>query len=248
MTTDGTMDAADEPVEPAGPARAPTPWEGVEPTVEFVPPEPVAAADERVDDAAGDVATAGAAQRHTVDEDVVDQDDAVDDEAALAIPIDAGGGGWWTIPMLCLGIAIIACALVIPAADENRRIAYETERLTVDLAHVQQQIAVNDEFLRRLADDPNLSERLARRQMKMVREGTNVMELKGGRADTSLSPFLLVTVPPPPEMPAYRPVAGVLASLFQHPKTQLYLMGTGLLMIAAGLVMGQSAAPRARRT
>src|SRR5688500_14417327 len=43
----------------------------------------------------------------------------------------------WTIPLLCAGIAILACCLLIPAADENRRLTWERERLKADLEQIQ---------------------------------------------------------------------------------------------------------------
>ncbi len=55
---------------------------------------------------------------------------------------------------------------------------------------------VNGEFLQKVADSPNLAERLAQRQMKIIRQGTRVLELKGGRED-EMSPFHLVNVAPP---------------------------------------------------
>jgi hypothetical protein len=150
----------------------------------------------------------------------------------------------WTIPILCAGIALIACCMLIPAADENRRLVYEREKLRVDLDQIQKQVAVNDEFLRRVADDPNLLERLAQRQMKLVRQGTQVLELRGESDKQDLSPFLLVTLPPPQELPAYRPLGGSFSELCRHPRSRLFLMGGGMLLIATGLVM--SAAGRTR--
>src|SRR5688572_19528474 len=85
----------------------------------------------------------------------------------------------WTIPLVCVGIGLIACCVIVPQTEANRRLVYEREKLKLDLRHVDRQIDVNDEFLRKLADDPTLAERLAQRQMKMVREGTNVLELRG---------------------------------------------------------------------
>jgi hypothetical protein len=41
-------------------------------------------------------------------------------------------------------------------------------------------------------------------------------------------------------MPAYRPIGGFVANVCRHPKTQLYLIGASLLMIAAGLVLSRS--------
>ncbi len=147
----------------------------------------------------------------------------------------------WTIPALCLGIAVIACCILIPAADENRRIAYERERLKADLTQLQKQASVNDAFLAELHQDPTLAERLAQRQMKMVREGTGVLKLDNNQDADLISPYLLVTVPPPAEMPPYQPVGGMLAELVRPAKNQLYLIGVGLLMVAIGLVFGADA-------
>jgi hypothetical protein len=130
----------------------------------------------------------------------------------------------------------------VPATDENRRLAYERERLKADLEQISRQIDVNDEFLKRIGDDPTLAERLAQRQMKMVREGTSVLELKGERGRRPMSPYELVTLPPPPEMPPYRPVGGVLSEYCQNPRTRLRVIGVGLLLTAMGLVLG--AAPK----
>lgn len=150
------------------------------------------------------------------------------------------GGGAFTIPLISLGIGLIAMCLLIPAADENRRVAYERDRLKADLEQLQKQVTTNDAFLKRVGDDAGLAERLARRQLKMVPEGTAVMDLKATPAQADMSPFLLVTVPPPAPMPPYRPVGGFLADACRHPKTQLYLIGASLLMIASGLVLSGS--------
>lgn len=158
-------------------------------------------------------------------------------------------GGAFTIPLICLGVGVIAMCLLIPAADEVRRLAYERDRLKADLEQLQKQVATNDAFLHRVASDPVLAERLARRQLKMVPEGTAVLDLKSAQAQSAtsaagdMSPFLLVTVPPPAPMPPYRPIGGVLASACRHPKTQLYLIGGSLMAIASGLVLSRSSSP-----
>lgn len=109
----------------------------------------------------------------------------------------------------------------------------------MDLDQIHRQIAVNDDFLRRVADDPNLLERLAQRQMKLVRQGTNVLEIKRDDHE-ELSPYLLVTLPPPAELAAYRPIGGVFSELCRQPRSQLFLMGAGMLLVATGLVMASS--------
>src|SRR6478672_6064505 len=115
--------------------------------------------------------------------------DAVDYESPLpAEPVgveeDLGPpprGGGWTFAAVCVGVGIIACCILIPQADANRRMVYEREKLKLDLESIRKQVATNDEFLRLVGEDPNLAERLAQRQMKIIRQGTRVLELKGDR-------------------------------------------------------------------
>jgi hypothetical protein len=152
-------------------------------------------------------------------------------------PTPRRGGGTLTIPLLCIGVAIIACVALLPLADENHQLAWEREKLKVDLAYIQEQTRVQDQFLSRVADDPTLAERLAQRQMNYIREGTTVLPLRG-RAKEEMSPFHLVSVPPPPPLPPYQPVGGALATLVRQPRAQLYLYGAALLLIATGLVLG----------
>jgi hypothetical protein len=170
--------------------------------------------------------------------------DPIEAAAEARAAARAAGGGAFTIPLICLGIGVIAMCLLIPAADEVRALAYERERLKADLAQLERQVATNDSFLQRVASDPVLMERLARRQMKMVPQGTTVLDLKFNATATpaagEMSPFLLVTVPPPAPMPPYKPVGGFLANLCRHPKAQLYLIGGSLMAIASGLVLSRS--------
>jgi len=158
--------------------------------------------------------------------------------------VPSPNGSAWTIPLICLGVGIIAMAMIIPAADDNRRLVWEREKLAIDLTHIQKQIGLNDEFLARLASDPGLSERLAQRQMNMVREGTSVLALPGRAAAPDMSPYELVALPPPPPMPEYRPIGGKISQLFHHPKVRLYLLGAGMLAMVLGVILGSQKSPR----
>jgi hypothetical protein len=152
-------------------------------------------------------------------------------------PLVSGG---WTIPILCAGIGLIACCLIIPQVDVNRRAAYKKLSLERDLASIKQQVAVNDEFLKRVGDDPTLAERLAQRQMNIVKEGSRVWRdpLTSAAGADAMSPFQIVDVPPPAPLPPYQPAGGAFAAACLAPRSQLYLTGVGLLMLAAGLVLG----------
>jgi len=153
-------------------------------------------------------------------------------------PLAPSRGGGWTIPLVCAGICLIACCLIIPQSDMNRRMAYQKKSLEQDLASIQQQVATNNEFLKRVSDDPGLAERLAQRQMNVVREGSQVWHDPDVDPVGTISPYELVTVPRPAPLPAYQPVGGWFAGLCRNPHTNLYLTGTALMMLAAGLVLG----------
>lgn len=156
-----------------------------------------------------------------------------------------GERGGWTIAILCMGLGIIAACVLIPQADANRRLVYEREKLRLDLTQVQRQIAVNSEFLSELEKDPQLTERLAQREMRAVPQGEAVVNTKSDSALASpsaraarMSPFSLVKVPPPPALAPYQPVPGFLASLCRDPNSHMYVLGTGMLLVAGGLTLG----------
>jgi hypothetical protein len=145
-------------------------------------------------------------------------------------------GGGWTIPALCAGIALIACSVLIPQADANRRLAYEKETLTRDLHSIEMQIDVNREFLKKVGDDPTLAQRLAERQMKVIPQGAHVLDLT--HDSEVMSPFQLLNVASPAPLPPYRSVGGTLARICYGPQSRLYLIGMSLGLIAMGLVLG----------
>jgi hypothetical protein len=164
-------------------------------------------------------------------------------EEPAPIPVYTYCGSGWTIPLLSLGLGLIACCILIPQADTNRRLAYQRQLLQADLASVKQQARINGIFLKRVADDPALAERLAERQMKMIRVGSKVLPLDGAipaaAGGGDMSPFQITAVAPPPPAPEYQPIGGPLATLCYDPRCRLYLIGAALLAIAAGLVLGQ---------
>lgn len=217
---------------------APSPWESIEPEAVDREPEvsaPIVPAPFRVavKPQAAPPLSAGAAP--TFDRD--SQGSAFLDDSDEAFDAPSRGSGW-TIPLLCAGIGLIACCLIIPQADANRRMAYQKELLQRDLESIQKQVAVNDEFLKRVNDDAGLAERLAQRQMNIIREGSRIWTDPQSTSLASMSPYELTTVPKPAPLPPYQPTGGWFAALCRAPRTNLYLMGVALMMLAAGLVMG----------
>jgi hypothetical protein len=116
--------------------------------------------------------------------------------------------------------------------------AYERQRLKQELTYVVRQVAVNDQFLHKVARDPTLAERLAQRQMKVVPAGTAVLNLDQDASQYGSSPFQLVHLAPPPPLSPYQPANDLLSRLCLQPKSQLYLLGVTMLMVAASLVLG----------
>lgn len=155
--------------------------------------------------------------------------------------------GGWVVSLLCAGIAIVAVCLLLPLAEENHQLAYQREKLKADLDQIKHQVAVNAEFLKKVAGDPTLAERLAQRQMKFIREGTGILDLPNRGSDEA-SPFMLVSLPPPNPMPEYRPLGGMLAGVVRNPRLRLYTTGVGLLLLAAGVVLGGTSKPAPRST
>lgn len=165
------------------------------------------------------------------------QDDMDGGSDGTMDPSSRDRAGGWTIVLVAIGLGLIACCFLIPQADENRRLAHQRQQLRMDLTHLQKQVQVNDEFLRRLGSDPALAERLAQRQMRLVRKGTGVLDVDG-ESDEVTSPYLLTTVPPPTPLPGYEPQGGALSRWCRDTHTRLYMIGSGLMLLALGLVLG----------
>jgi hypothetical protein len=160
----------------------------------------------------------------------------MDSIAPNSAPVKAHHG--WTIMLISAGIGLIACCVLIPQADENRLMSYEVQKLKIDLEHLDKQVEVNQEFISRLGRDPGLVERLAQRQMKFIREGTRVLELNEPHLPGEESAFSLVSIRPPPQLPPPQLRRGRLAAMARQPKVRLYTIGTGMMLIACGLVLG----------
>lgn len=209
------LDAADDDgpmlVPPMG-EEALDPWAGVEAPVEEFQADVVAEVPDRVAEE-GPVGT-------------------IPKEAEE--PPEKGG---WMVSILCAGIAVVSICLLLPLAEENHQLAWQREKLKTDLAQLQRQVAINDEFLQKISNDPTLAERLAQRQMKFVREGSSILDLPVSGTE-ELSPFQLVSLPTPAPIPPYQPLGGAMSAVVRNPHLRLYLTGIGLLLLAAGLVLG----------
>lgn len=153
-------------------------------------------------------------------------------------PVRGPIAGLWTLLPVTAGLAVLACCVLIPQIDHNRRLLFQRQALRQHLEYLDQQIHINDGFLERVGRDPVLTDRLAQRYLKLIRENCSVLRLDEPRRPGDMSPFALVNVPPPPPAPTYQPVAWPLAEHIRNPRTRLWLMCGGLMLLGAGIVLG----------
>jgi hypothetical protein len=140
-----------------------------------------------------------------------------------------------------MGLGMIAVCVLVPAAEANKRLTADRDKLKRDLTYVESQVSANQEFLRIAGSDPEVAERLAQRQLKQIREGTRVLELDGVSKNVSPSPFEMVSVAAPPPVVEYHPLTGILGDVCRDKKRQLYAIGVGMFMVACSLVLGVAA-------
>jgi hypothetical protein len=146
----------------------------------------------------------------------------------------------YSLPLLCLGLGAVAICVLVPAADSNKRLTADRDKLQRDLTQIEAQVTANQEFLANAKTDPEIAERLAQRQLKQIRAGTTVLELKGLDQKVGSSPFEMVSVPPQRPIQPYRPLGGVLGEICRDARQQMYAVGMGMFMIATALVLGAS--------
>jgi cell division protein FtsB len=144
----------------------------------------------------------------------------------------------WTLAALCIGLALVSACVLIPQADSNRQLIYQRQKLLGDLQQIQQQTSVNEQFLQKMESDPQLAERLAQRQLKMVRQGETVLDVQPPQNAQQMSPYMMLSVPPAPAMQPFEPLGGILASFCRQGRVQAWVLGAGLLLIAMGVICG----------
>jgi hypothetical protein len=153
--------------------------------------------------------------------------------------------GGWTVAVLMAGLTTIGVCVVIPQADANRRLEREQSRLSADLAQINQQTAVNEQFLATLENDPQLAQRLAQRQMKFIRQGESLLPYKsaqnsGALIASEVSPYSLVAVPAPTALAAYQPPGGLLGKWLLDSRIRLDCLAAGFFLVAVGLILGSN--------
>ncbi|MEM8872871.1 MAG: hypothetical protein AAGD32_01315 [Planctomycetota bacterium] len=147
-------------------------------------------------------------------------------------------GNLWAIPVLCLGLGLMACAVLVPAAAETRDLALRRDVLQQDLDHLDMQAARNAQLLNRIGQDPVLAQRLERRQLNRVEEGAEQVAIGLEPSPFASTPFALVAVETPSEIPVATTRGGRLMEACLDGRGRLVVFGFAGLCIATGLVCG----------
>ena len=147
-------------------------------------------------------------------------------------------GTIWAIPLMCLGLGLLACVVLIPASGESRRLARQRDELVREVDRMQAQADRNAEFLHRLGRDADLGRVVAERQAGGV-EGVESIALPGMDTELATSPFAMLTLPEPPPLPPPATVGGRLAAWCRDAELRPWLLAGSLLTTASGLLLGR---------
>ena len=148
----------------------------------------------------------------------------------------------WALPLVALGLCLVACGVLIPAAEANRQIEAERRELAADVASLKTRVEMNDDFLARLHRDSDLAERLERRQRPPESSediavlASDASALDGDRR--GLSPFAMLRPEPTVAEPPPEVGGGLLAQWCRDERGRLGVVGTGLMCGLLGLLAG----------
>jgi hypothetical protein len=144
----------------------------------------------------------------------------------------------WTMLMILVGFVTVAVCVYLPLREENRRLEYELGDLGLQARYVKDQVDANAAFLDRVHVDPTLVNRLVMRMTNKPMPGTAFLDSPNQTAFNS-SPYQIARVEPPAPQAAYRtdlPV--VFGSLILDFRNRLILLGAGIFLMAAAVILG----------
>jgi len=161
----------------------------------------------------------------------------------VSSPAEAGtsSSGLWALPLLALGLCLVACAVLIPAAEENRLVEAERRRLVAEVESLRKKAEMNEQFLTRLHHDQRLVERLRRRlRPPGPDENVAILASHGGASRWALSPLAMLEPAPVEAEPPPAIVTGVLADWCRDDRQRLIVLGVGLMAVLVALLAGGS--------
>jgi hypothetical protein len=151
---------------------------------------------------------------------------------------------WWTLPLLALGLGIVACAILIPAAEENRLAEAERRRLTAEVEALAQRASLNEDFLARIHRDKHIAKRLARQAAPPKPDSRLVVLAAGLDASTISNPLAMLEPQPVELLPPPPPADGLLPRWCLDSRGRLGVAGAGLFACLVALLAGDRRVPR----
>ncbi len=132
------------------------------------------------------------------------------------------------MPLLALGLCLVACGVLIPASEANRLIEAQRLELAAQVQALHSRADLNDEFLSRLHRDEQLANRLSRRQTTPEPDGDVAVLASSTMANGSLSPFAMLRPEPVEAAPAPEADGSRLAEWCRDARGRLAVIGIGL--------------------
>ncbi len=179
---------------------------------------------------------------------MVDNVSVADADPAFEPAADSAAESAWALPLLALGLGLVACGVVIPEADANRQLADEKGRLVAEVESLQRQTELNAEFLERVHTDSELAQRLVQRQtrpgpeddVRVIAAGPSDGKVGGVGVSFEMSPFALLSAETVVAAPPSPPIGGRLPDWCRHPRLRLIVLGLGLFACLFALLSGAS--------
>ena len=141
--------------------------------------------------------------------------------------------------LIVMGLATLAACVLIPLREERRQLAHALDDLIAERDHLAAQSASNRAFVEHMHSDPALAERLTMRVTRKPADGKKFLDAETvGSFDSS--PYAITDVaPPPPRQPYVSDLPPVIGQLFVDSWSRIVLMGAGLFLLAAAVILGK---------
>jgi len=163
-------------------------------------------------------------------------------ESITPDPAPAGRPRHWITPsidsgwlLLLAGVALLAAALLIPAADELSEARWQRDRtIALERAHLERLDRHRTYLEALLADDPGLARSLAVSQLNLVPEDRAAID-SVNVIEPSTDVFAALE-PAPPVLPVHGSSDSTLARLALGSTSRLWLIAIGALLTLIGLL------------
>ncbi len=141
--------------------------------------------------------------------------------------------GWL---FLLAGLALLASAVMIPAARDLDRAHWRRDRVLLTEMHRLHRLTRHEAYLGAVLDENDaVVYQLAATQLGLVPSGTEIVELVNDGPTASTLVFASLE-PPSIELPAFRETESRLARLANGERSRLWVLAVGSILVLIGLL------------